>query len=332
MKVYAFKSTPDIVKKSSSGGAFSRIAMTFAKIQDDKFSLYGAAWTDNNEVRHLKATQLEDIALFNGSKYAKSDIKGIYINVENDLTSGRRVLFSGTPCQVYSLIKYLDKKNVRTDNLLTVDIICHGTPDPRILKDYIAWLEKKYKSKVIDISFRDKSVGWKRYPTKILFENGKILRRSYDAQLYMRMYFSLLILNKGCYSCGFSSLERVGDITLGDFWGIDKIMPGISSKKGVSLMIVNSGKGEKIVKMLEQSCTDSEMIKQYSGSEFLNYQHNLNQATEKPDLYEDFWLDYNKYGFYYVVEKYKFNTLKGRVKFWVKSLLVRYDFFDKWLS
>ena len=332
MKVYAFKGTPDVVEKSSSGGAFSEIAMSFAQKYSDNYAIYGAAWTKDNEVKHIKVTRLEDIELFNESKYARSNIGGIYNSVAEDLINEQKVLFSGTPCQVSGLIKYLEHVNVQTENLFIIDIICHGSPNPRILKDYVAWLENKYQSEVIKISFRDKSVGWKRYPTKVCFKNGKVLRRSYDAQLYMRMYFSLLILDKGCYSCRFSSMERTGDITLGDFWGIDKIMPEIPMGKGVSLMIATSEKGNEIVETLNKTIQEGELLKEYVGDEFLNYQHNLNRPTEKPDLYEEFWMDYKKHGFEYVVKKYRFDSPKGRAKYFVKSLLVRFDFFDKRLS
>ena len=275
---------------------------------------------------------MDEIELFNGSKYTRSNIKGIYNSVADDLINERKVLFSGTPCQVSGLIKYLEHVNVQTGNLFTIDIICHGSPNPQILRDYVAWLEKKYQSEVVKISFRDKSVGWKRYPTKVYFKNGKVLRRSYNAQLYMRMYFSLLILDKRCYSCRFSSLERTGDITLGDFWGVDKIMPEIPMGKGISLMIVTSEKGNEIVETLNKTLHEDEFLKEYVGDEFLNYQHNLNRPTEKPALYEEFWMDYKKHGFEYVVKKYRFDTAKGRAKYFVKSLLIRFDYFDKRLS
>lgn len=146
------------------------------------------------------------------------------------------------------------------------------------------------------------------------------------------MYFSLLILDKRCYSCRFSSLERTGDITLGDFWGVDKIMPEIPMGKGISLMIVTSEKGNEIVETLNKTLHEDEFLKEYVGDEFLNYQHNLNRPTEKPALYEEFWMDYKKHGFEYVVKKYRFDTAKGRAKYFVKSLLIRFDYFDKRLS
>ena len=300
MDIYAYKNTPEVVEKSSSGGAFSKIANIFSGQYKDNYSIYGAAWTENNEIKHIRITQLADLKQFNGSKYARSNIVNIFIQVENDLQNGMAVLFSGTPCQISGLIHYLAKKNVSTRKLLTIDIICHGTPNPIVLKDFISWIEKKYKSRVTNITFRDKSVGWKRYPTQIVLSNGKILRRSYTAQLYIRMYFSLLPLDNRCYSCEFSNMERTSDLTLGDFWGIDKIMPEISAEKGVSLVLVNTIKGQGIIEEIMNTLSSSEELKNYQGREFLKYQHNLNAPTERPSNYEDFWELYKKYGFDYI--------------------------------
>lgn len=261
MDIYAYKNTPDIIEQSSSGGAFSKIATVFSNQYKDNYSIYGAAWTDNNEVKHIRITQLADLKRFNGSKYVRSNIENVFIQVENDLRNGMAVLFSGTPCQVSGLTNFLAKKNVSTKKLLTIDIICHGTPKPIVLKDFISWVEKKYKSRVSNLTFRDKSVGWKRYPTKIVFTNGKILRWSYTAQLYIRMYFSLLLLDNGCYSCKFSNMERTSDITLGDFWGIDKIMPEISAENGVSLVLVNTIKGQDVIREIVNSLSSSEVLK-----------------------------------------------------------------------
>lgn len=332
MEIYAYKNTPDIIEQSSSGGAFTKIATIFSEQYKDNFSIYGAAWTNNNEVKHIKITRLEDIKRFNGSKYVKSNIENVFLSVENDLQNGLAVLFSGTPCQISGLTQYLAKKKVFTHKLLTVDIICHGAPNPIFLKDFISWIEKRYKSQVSDITFRDKSVGWKRYPTKITFSNGKVLRRSYTAQLYIRMYFSLLLLDNKCYTCEFSSMERVSDITLGDFWGIEQIMPEVSGGNGVSLMLVNSTKGQEIISAMINSLSSDEVLKNYRGHEFLDYQHNLKLPTERPSNYEEFWKIYKAYGFDYVVKKYRFYTIKGKIKFWIKSVLTCFNYFDKRLS
>ncbi len=332
MKVYAYKHALDILKRSSSGGAFTKIVEVFAGEHKDNISIYGAAWTDNNEVKHIRVSGGENIKCLNGSKYVRSNIKGIYIEVEKDLLNGKAVLFSGTPCQVFGLMEYIKRKKISDEKLLTIDVICHGTPKPLILKEYINWLEEKYKSQIIDMTFRDKSVGWKRYPTKIVFENGKILCKSYDAQLYIRMYFSLLILEEKCYSCKFSNMNRVADITLGDFWGVNEIMPEINSGQGVSLVIVNSEKGQTIIDKAKEEKKDSEVLIRYQGEEFLKYQHNLNRPTEMPKQYEKFWDDYKQNGFNYVVKKYKFDTLKGKIKFTLKMMLVQLDYFNKRLS
>lgn len=116
MDIYAYKNTPEVIEKSSSGGAFSKIANIFSGQYKDNYSIYGAAWTENNEIKHIRITQLADLKQFNGSKYARSNIANIFIQVENDLQNGMAVLFSGTPCQISGLIHYLAKKMYLLEN------------------------------------------------------------------------------------------------------------------------------------------------------------------------------------------------------------------------
>lgn len=328
MRVYAYQDIPEVVEKSSSGGAFTAIANSFCDNHKD-FSIYGAVWTKDLKVNHLRVVRREEIECFRGSKYVRSNIKGTYIDVKNDLQNGKFVLFSGTPCQVGGLKKYLETQKVSMDKLLTVDIICHGAPNPVILDDFKSWIERKYKQHISSITFRDKSVGWKRYPTSIHFENGKILRWSYDAQLYIRIYFSLLILETKCYSCEYSNRERVSDITIGDFWGIETVMPEISPNKGVSLVIVNSIKGENILKHIQKNISKREVLKECYTEAYLDYQHNLNKPTEMPYKYRQFWDDYKKYGFDHVIREYGFYTRKGKLKFFIKSVLLHFKWFEK---
>lgn len=328
MKTYAYYGDPDIIKKSSSGGAFTAVVDAFCE-QHEAFSIYGAIWTKDLKVSHYRVTTKEDASLFRGSKYVRSNIKGIYIAVKKDLQDGKAVLFSGTPCQVAGLKTYLDEESLPTDKLMTVDIICHGAPNPIVFDDFKKWIEQKHKSQVKSITFRDKSVGWKQYPTGIRFDNGKELRWSYDAQLYIRMYFSLLILDKKCYSCKYSNMDRVSDITLGDFWGVEKILPDISQSKGVSLMIVNSFQGEKILERIQHNINPKGFLKEYAGKEYLQYQHNLNQPTQLPCNYQEFWNDYRQYGFENVIKKYGLYTLKGKTKFFLRSMTLHFKWFRK---
>lgn len=320
------------IEKASSGGAFSRILSALVDSFHGEYVIYGAAWTDALEVRHQRVESIKAASKFRESKYVMSNLGGIYIQVLQDLLNDKNVIFSGTPCQIQSLKTYLLKNKVNTERLFTIDIICHGSPKPQIWKDCKKWFEYRYKSNIAHVSFRDKRKGWRRYPTSIRFTNGKEIINTYESQIYMRMFFSLLILEEKCFSCKFSNLNRVSDITLGDFWGINQIIPNVPVTKGVSLILANTEKGMSIIKNIMSSLSDEEILKEYIGNEYLKFQHNLNKPTDRPENYEEFWKDYNEKGFLYIIEKYKFSTTKGHLKFFVKSILLKFKYFDNCLS
>lgn len=331
MKIYAYCGNLDNLKKSASGGAFSRITNAIIEgVTDGNYAIYGVGWNDKLEVCHMRIDNIEEIERLKGSKYVNSNMGNIFLLVQKDLEEGRRVVFSGTPCQVHALYLFLNKNNISIEELYTIDLICHGTPKSIVLSDYIDWCNKYYGSKVIAMRFRDKSVGWKRYPISITMRSGKIYKNTYETQMYMRMFFSVLILNKRCFSCKYSNLDRKSDFTIGDFWGIEEIMPEFGKKLGVSLILANTKKSEKqIQKIFEGNVGDE--IKEYVGdiSIILDKQHNLHSSTEMPCRYQEFWNDYNKYGFEYCISKYNFLSLNGRVKFYIKKILYHFKYFDK---
>lgn len=332
IKVYAYKNVQEEVNKASSGGAFYKILTVLVDSFCGDYVIYGATWTDDLRVEHQRVESLELASKFRGSKYVRSDISGIFVQVSLDLSNDKNVIFSGTPCQIQGLKSYLSKKNINTEKLFTIDIICHGSPEPRIWRDCKEWFEKKEKSRIVHVSFRDKRSGWKRYPTSILFSNGKEIINTYESQIYMRMFFSLMILDKKCFSCKYSNMNRVSDITIGDFWGINEIMPDFPAKQGVSLILINTKEAEIVISDIEKSLSNDEVLKEYSGNKYLRYQHNLNRPTEKPCRYDEFWNDYNEKGFQYIIEKYRFNTMKGYIKFGIKSALLKFGYFDNSLS
>lgn len=330
MKVYAYKGTKQELLTASSGGAFSKIVECLvSKMPLGSYSIYGAAWNEINQVEHQRIEDYKEIGKFKGSKYVSSQLGNVFEVIKEDLQNNINVIFSGTPCQVNALLLFLKKNNISHTNLFTIDIICHGTPNPNVLKSFNEWFGLRYKSKVVDINFRDKNISWKRYPTSIRLENGKKISNTYETQLYIRMFFSALIYNRRCFSCKHTNLARPSDLTIGDFWGIEEIMPELYDEKGVSLILSNTKKGQAVLNLIAMD-EENGVLEEYLGDLqlILKKQHNLNSPTEKPQLYDEFWKDYTENGFEYCVKKYNFLSKSGRLKFFVKKMLCRISYFE----
>lgn len=301
-KVYAFKNTFEQLMKSSSGGAYIALCETFENIfGKGNVVFYGAMYDKELNVIHGRKCSAEECSDFQGSKYVKSDMSKVLSLVEKDLLQRKYILFSGTPCQIFAIKKYIENKNIALDNLHCIDIICHGTPNEKIWNSYKKWLEKKENSKLIKYSFRYKPEGWKAYPAFAEFQNGKKKINTADLSIYSKLQMIGLTTNKGCFSCPYSNMNRVGDITIGDYWGIEKIMPTVESKNGVSLIIVNTEKGDSIVDKFDK---DKYFSEETNTDEYIKYQHNLKEKTQKPKNYNEFWNDYQEFGFEFILEKY----------------------------
>lgn len=235
----------DDVALSSSGGAFSAIARTFIKAggyvcgSEMQYGKYVGA-------RHIIIKDESDIPKLQGSKYVQSDLNTVYIEIKDLLKAGELVLFSGTPCQVAGLKLYLGKKQ---DRLYTIDIVCHGVPSPELFASYIKLLENKH-GKVKNFSFRDKSYGWGKFGSFIV-ESGQKVELPCEKSSYYSMFMSGHLQRESCYSCQFAKAERVSDMTIGDYWGIEKYQPElleqIDVNKGCSAILVNTDKGKELI-------------------------------------------------------------------------------------
>lgn len=240
--IVAAKCKDDAVRlKSSSGGVFFLIAEA---ILAQLGVVYGAAFSEDcKKVIHVRIDQKKDLWKLQGSKYVQSKIDNCYKEAKNDLDTGRKVLFTGTPCQIEGLRSYLMKEY---DNLYLQDIVCHGVPSPLIWKKYVECREKKARGSVERTYFRHKKYGWNMYSLLFEFSNSReyIGRKMED--LYLRGFLANLFLRPSCYQCSFKGLDRNSDITLADFWGIDNIFPNMNDDKGVSVVMINSEKGEEL--------------------------------------------------------------------------------------
>lgn len=321
-KVFAFQNENNILKYSSSGGAFWAICETIKKTTgaEKEFITYGAAYDSEMNVKHQRAKTEQERRKFCGSKYIESDMSSVYQQIEQDLLENRIVLFTGVPCQVFAIKHYCKRKELPLDNLYLVDIICHGVPNISIWNSYKKWLEEKEKSKLVDFQFRYKGSRWKQYPVRAVFENGKVLVNTHRSRLYTNLFFTALPLREACYHCKFANLERHSDLSIGDFWGIENIMPKFPRNKGVSEILVNTNKGEKLIQMMKETLEGEFYLEECHSENFVIYQHNLNKPTQKPQELEQFRKDIKLYSFDEILKKYAGNNIRGKTLHCVKKV------------
>lgn len=235
----------EIRMSSSSGGLFTAFAQ---EILEHNGIVYGAAFDDDFSVHHICIKSAEELRLLQGSKYVQSAIGDTYAEVKRYLQNGRTVYFSGTPCQIYGLLGYLQKPY---DSLYTQDIICHGVPSVVTWKHYVAMKEKQQHAKVKTISFRNKDNGWLSYCMKFVFDNGSVYRRVHGKDLFMRGFLKNLYLRPCCYHCHYKTKDRCSDITLADFWGIEDVKPELFQKEGTSLVLIHSERGQELMERIQ---------------------------------------------------------------------------------
>lgn len=243
LAVYAAKNADENVRmQSSSGGLFTLLAeLTIGQ----GGVVFGARWDEEWNVRHDCVERKEDIAKLRSSKYLQSAIGESYRKAEMYLREGRQVMFTGTPCQIAGLKHFLRKDY---DNLLSVEVICHSVPSPGVWQQYLSEKLQNIgvrKSEIQQISFRDKSTGWKTYSFVIKEKNGNEYRELSSKNAFMRGFLADLYTRPSCQACPAKHLKSGSDITLGDWWGIDSLMPEIDDDRGVSAVTVNTLKGSR---------------------------------------------------------------------------------------
>lgn len=263
--------------KSSSGGIFTVLAEFVLRKNG---VVFGAAFDKDWRLKHCAVHSIDELPNLQGSKYLQSAIGTAFQDVEKYLESGKIVLFSGTPCQIQGLNKYLGKDN---PNLITVDLICHGVPSPEIWESYLREISKGRKLQ--KLQFRDKSRGIKDAPLIFKFNNGDILIEKYSENLYIKGFIRNLYLRPSCYKCRFKGADRCSDFTLGDFWGIENIKPGFSDQYGISAVMIHSEKAQKIFMSIK-----SEIVTVHSTVEQV--------AAENPCLYFSADLNPNRQKFF----------------------------------
>lgn len=281
LKVYAAKNRDEEIRRqSSSGGIFTPLAEAVIR---EGGVVFGAKFDKEWNVIHAWTDTIEGISDFRGSKYVQSTIGDTYRKAREFLKQGRKVLFSGTPCQIAGLRKFLRKEY---GNLLAVDVVCHGVPSPLVWRKYLAETRENLRagreagkntvsSSLMDlpvitgISFRDKTHGWKKYGFRLRYAASEAAENSvpvsakdtvntfiqpFHDNVFMKGFLKNLYLRPSCYACAARSGKSGSDISIADFWGVQNYYPEFDDDRGVGLVLVNSDKGRKAY---EQTNSDS---------------------------------------------------------------------------
>jgi coenzyme F420-reducing hydrogenase beta subunit len=199
---------------------------------------------------------LDGLSKFRGSKYVQSNIGSTYKEVKEFLKQGRQVLFTGTPCQIAGLKSYLGKEY---DQLICIDIVCHGVPSPLVWGKYVGYREKISGSRTERIAFRRKNCGWKLFSVSFSFDNETEYIKPLTEDIFMQGFLKDLYLRPSCYECSFKTLNRQSDITLADFWGVENILPEMFDDQGTSLALVHSDKGREMLLSIEEQMISEEV-------------------------------------------------------------------------
>lgn len=272
LKVYAAKNrNEEIRRQSSSGGIFTPLAESVIR---EGGVVFGAKFDTDWNVIHAWTDTIEGIADFRGSKYVQSTIGNTYREAREFLKQGRKVLFSGTPCQIAGLRKFLRKEYV---NLLAVDVVCHGVPSPLVWRKYLEETREKLRAErdagkntvssslmdlpvITGISFRDKTHGWKKYGFFLRYaafkaaenslpvpanDSERTLLQPFPENVFMKGFLSNLYLRPSCYACSSRTGKSGSDITIADFWGVQNYYPEFDDDRGVGLVLVNTDRGRK---------------------------------------------------------------------------------------
>ena len=283
MKVFAARHHDgDVVMNSRSGGIFTALSDCF--LEDGK--VYGCILDEQLHAIHIGTSSKSVRDKMRGSKYVQSDLGESFKSIKEDLENNLNILFSGTSCQVDGLKRFLQKDY---PNLLCVDIVCHGVPSPKVFESYL-----QYQGNVTAVDFRNKKdFGWRNHVETLTVDGNKI-----NSTVWTNLFYSGVILRPSCYECPYKSIEHPGDITIADYWGIEKAAPEFDDDRGVSLALINTNKGceyfDRIKGLLvyKETRIEDSMQRAFIRSEI------------RPQKRDRFWNDFNEKDFRYLTKVY----------------------------
>lgn len=292
--VYAAWTTDrEVLRRSSSGGVFSEIARV---VLNKGGVVIGAAYDENMVVRQVGVETWECLDKLRGSKYVQSDVADSYRIAKKYLDAGRHVLYSGTPCQIAGLHAALGSSH---ETLLTCSLICHGAPSPKVFRMYLAYLARQYHAKVTGFCFRDKRYGWGHPTVSIKMSNGLTVDNSNFDDPYNMGFLKNIYLRPACHACPYKTGQPVADITIGDFWELFKHQPELVNHGGTSAIIVNTTKGERVLK--NAACTLSMTECSFA---YLRNDSNLRKCVRSHPSRAAFFADLDRLSFGELARKY----------------------------
>lgn len=300
---------------STSGGAFSAFA---DYMYEQGGYVGGAKYNEDFSVSEYISNNPEDLKILRSSKYLQSNAEGIYAQVKKILIAGEKVLFCGTPCQMAALRAFLRKDY---ENLIIIDFICRGVNSPKVYRAYLDFLERKYNSKVVYVKAKNKELGWRNLTRKVTFENGQSYYGVFMDDDFRRGYHTNVFCRPSCYECQFKGFPRMADITIADFWGIEKVDPNLDNNIGTSMILLNSKKGETFFERVKNKLE----YKEVCFDTIFGGNIALTKSIQKPTIdRKSFFEDLDNTDFETVTQKYyplsnKEPSLKNKVKTILKT-------------
>ena len=294
----AYSRNHNLRMDSSSGAIFSHLAEI---IIIEAGVVYGVAMTDDcSRAEYVRINKIEDLGRLRGSKYMQAFIGNTFASVKKDLDEGILVMFSGTGCQINGLKAFLGKDY---SNLLCVDIICHGVPSQKLWEAYHRSIENKYGSKVVAVNFRDKKYGWSDFGIAKVDSHHQAVYRSKNTDPYMLMFLRDFCLRPSCYECHAKTVKKA-DVTLADFWGVNKVIPRYNDGLGISLVILRTEKGKNIFDLI----TDRIENREISYEQGIIGNKAEYQSAIRPQERDMFYKDMNSLSFEDLSERYAVPT------------------------
>lgn len=304
INAYAALNTDQTIRmNSSSGGVFTALSNY---VLHSGGVVYGVSFSDDlRNVQFCQIEKEENLYQLRGSKYIQALPNNLYKNIQSQLQDGRRVLFSGTPCQINALNNYLHKNY---ENLLCVDIICHGVPSGKLWNKYLDFVEQKKRNTVKTINFRSKKNGWHDFGMQKNMSDGREVFISKDRDPFLQMFLKNYSLRPSCYNCHAKS-EKSADISLGDFWGIRGVYPELDDDRGTSLVLSRTLKGDTIINSLSEIELRKVDVKTALRSNTAEY-----MSVKKPSKRDNFYIDLDTLTFREMITKYGKADYKAIVK------------------
>ena len=287
---------------------------------DKKAIIYGVIFDSEMIPQYCRMTNKTECVKLCGSKYVYCNPSNCIKSIENDLVDNKTVVFVGTPCNI-DITKRIERDGIDLNGLVTIDLICNGTPSLPFWKEYVHLLEKKYNRKLVEFNFRKKGDKSNPYMTEAIFSGGLTIKDSNVTAAYNQVFLKKLSIREGCFYCKYKSFERVADITLGDFWGIEKSLPGYISKDRPSIVLLNTRKGEEIFQNVLSD--DKVYTEEVFNDNYLLYQNNLVKNSNKPKEYDKFKQYFRERGIDYALRYFSDYGGFGTIKYHLRKIARR---------